>query len=119
MAKMTNAQLAAENAALRAALDDLRMEHSALREVTQRDYVHFNNEIERLEQVADTYRIERDELRSELADLRKQRAAAWAADVVSAIPAWQLGAQQRRAQYDAAVAQGRRVKFVGNVLVDY
>ena len=103
MAKMTNAQLAAENAQLRAALDDLRMEHSALRETTQRDYVHFNNEIERLEQLATTYRVERDE----------------AAQTQHRVADWQLGAQQRRAQYDAAAAQGRRVKFVGNVLVDY
>lgn len=72
MATMTKAQLAAENAQLRAALEAMR---------------------------------------SELNTLRAQH--------TPRVPDWQLAAQQRRAQYDAAVAAGRRVKFVGTQLVDY
>ena len=50
-------------------------------------------------------------MRSELNTLRAQH--------TPRVPDWQLAAQQRRAQYDAAVAAGRRVKFVGTQLVDY
>lgn len=58
-----------------------------------------------------------DQLRSTCEQLANELAAKRNAQQQQ--PAYQLAAQQRRAQYDAAVAQGRRVKFVGHVLVDY
>ena len=117
MAKMTNAQLAAENAVLRSKLEEMRATlHGAnlAYDALLAGHNRLQQEFDELDVAYDYVAAECDEMRIEIADLRGKIAAQR-----SATPAWQLGAQQRRAQYDAAVAQGRRVKFVGNVLVDY
>lgn len=118
MATMTKAQLINENIELRAALDGTLMERNALRD----DHQIATSDLRYAERRIDALRAALEELRDENHALTTENAALCGrlhTQNTARTPDWQLAAQQRRAQYDAAVAQGRRVKFVGQQLVDY
>lgn len=114
---MTKAQLVNECAELRKELDEV----SSYCAYWQREYEDYGERHTYLRNALDAKNAECEALRAECEALRVECEAlrAKVQRTQPAVPAYQVAAMQRRAQYEAAVAQGRRVKFVGNTLVDY
>lgn len=125
MAKMTNAQLAAENAQLRAALEELRSEYRSLHELFLKDrhalelaeprLEELRREVAQLNDDLSSLPLENAALRNKLRSAEMHEAALIAQR--SAPAAWQDGAAQRKALWDAAIAAGKKpLKFAGGKL---